>query len=216
LDYTLGTLEASTLLGGSTDDVAYALAVDSNATTIKNVYVAGYTNSVNFPTKTSHSNWKKVKGKEDAFIAKLTPFLTGKVTRTPYAAIVVGDILADSAMAMKLDSANQQLVVIGTTTKTVNLFPGVVPSISYQSANNGGVDGFVMFVDDNLTAASPIKHATYIGGTLDDRPMGLFFSAQTGHTYIVGTTKSANYPAAGTFWGKEEVFISKFDTLLAK
>lgn len=221
LNFSLGHLDASTLLGGSTDDVAYALAVD-NATIIKNVYVAGYTNSVNFPTRTSYSKGKKVKGKEDAFIAKLTPTLTGKVTdKDKYAAIVVGLSLSDTAVAMKLDSANKRMVVAGTTTKSSRpeLFPGVSPNVSYQSQNNGGVDGFVMLVDDNLTIANPIILATYLGGTLEDRPMGLYLhtksDAYMGNIFIVGTTKSSDYPATGEFFGKEEAFISRFDTLLA-
>ncbi len=221
LNFSLGILEASTLLGGSTDDVAYALAVD-NATIIKNVYVAGYTNSVNFPTRTNYSMGKKVKGKEDAFIARLLPTLTGKVTdKDKYAAIVVGLSLSDTAVAMKLDSANHRMVVTGTTTKSSKpeLFPGVSENVSYQSQNNGGVDGFVMLIDDNLTIANPIIQATYIGGTLEDRPMGLFLHTKPddymGNIYIVGTTKSSNYPASGEIFGKEEAFVTRFDTLLA-
>ena len=216
LNFSLGLLDRSTLLGGSTDDVAYALAIDGNATTpIKAVYAAGYTNSVNFPTYTHYTKGKKVRGVEDAFIAKLTPTLTGKVTDKVYQATLVGGTLSDVAMAMKVDSANHQLVVAGNT-KSTN-FP--VDAGAIQPLPAGGADGFVMIVDDNLTAATPVLESTYIGGPMDDRPVGMFLFTKTGesHTgdiYIIGTTKSDTYPTAGgyqtTFGGNEDVFISGF------
>ena len=78
LNFSLGLLQGSTLLGGSADDAAYALAVDGDDTVVRGVYVAGYTSSVNFPTFTHYSKGKKTNGKEDLFVAWLTADLKGR------------------------------------------------------------------------------------------------------------------------------------------
>lgn len=220
-DYTLGVLEGSTLLGGSTDDTAYALAVDGNSTVpIKGVYVAGFTNSVNFPSLTHNSKGKKINGKEDVFVAWLTQNLVGKVQEnSQYAATLLGGTLSDYAVAMKLDYANGRLVIAGNT-KSSNfpILPKPASPARPYTAINGGIDGFVMIVDDNLTASNPIIESTFIGGAADDRPMGVVMT-NTGYIYTVGTTKSTDYRPARTttnaYSAKEDVFISAFDGSVA-
>jgi hypothetical protein len=213
LDFSLGVLEGSTMLGGGTDDAAYALVLDGNDTTVKGVYVAGYTNSVNFPTFTRYTKGKKTNGKEDAFVAKLTPDLKGKFQDgTKYAATLFGGSMSDYAVAMKLNSSSQLVVAGNTKSTNFPIIPAASPPTKPYTQYNGGDDGFVMLMDDNLTALNPIIESTYIGGTSDDRPVGLFVDSG-GDVFIVGTTKSTNYPTTDyqtTIGGKEDVFISVF------
>src|SRR5215469_4644853 len=57
-----------TLLGGSSDDFANGIALDSS----NNAYVTGQTKSSNFPT-TSGALQTALNGTSDAFVAKITP-----------------------------------------------------------------------------------------------------------------------------------------------
>src|SRR5204863_5453490 len=61
------TLTYSTYLGASTDDPGYKIALDPAG----NIYVAGYTNSVDFPTVNPIQPVKSAG--YDAFVAKLSP-----------------------------------------------------------------------------------------------------------------------------------------------
>lgn len=213
LDFSLGVLEGSTLLGGSTDDAAYALVLDGNATTIKGVYVAGFTNSVNFPTLTRYTKGKKTNGKEDGFVAWLSPDLKGRFqTSGKYAATVFGGSQSDYAVAMKLDPSHQLVVTGNTKSTNFPIIPAASPPTKPYTQHNGGDDCFAMILDDNLTVLAPIVESTFVGGSADDRPVGLFVDTG-GDIFIVGTTKSSNYPATDyqvTIGGKEDVFISVF------
>ena len=57
----------STYLGGSSDEQAFGIAVDSAG----NVYVTGYTDSMNFPTASALQ--PSLGGFSDAFVTKLNP-----------------------------------------------------------------------------------------------------------------------------------------------
>jgi len=64
---TGSSLLYSTFFGGSGSDVAHAMAIDS----FENAYVAGYTNSGNFPTAGSPKPYQtSLTGGQDAFVAK--------------------------------------------------------------------------------------------------------------------------------------------------
>ena len=67
-EYTGVTLVASTVLGGSGQDTAYGVAVDS---TNGNAYIAGSTTSVNFPMQAAFGFTNA--GALDAFVAEITP-----------------------------------------------------------------------------------------------------------------------------------------------
>jgi hypothetical protein len=230
LNFSLGKLEGSTLLGGATDDAAYALVLAGTDDNVTGIYVAGYTNSVNFPVSTRYVKGKKLNGKEDGFVAKLTPTLTGKLgDKTMYSATFLGGASSDYIVAMKVDS-NEKLVVAGNTKSTQTTFP--VTTGAYDVLYNGGDDGFVMILNPDLCSLAlpateppcdPVEQCTYIGGTSDDRPVGLYVNGS--NIYLVGTTKSTNYPTyANTegnvpyqaiIGGKEDVFISAFETDLS-
>ena len=71
IDPTLTNLDASTYLGGSADDFAPALASD----TAGNIYVAGSTNSTDFPT--TLTSYGGSSGSFEAYVAKFDNMLQG-------------------------------------------------------------------------------------------------------------------------------------------
>ena len=77
-----GSLLFCTYLGGSGDDRAFGVTVDS----ANNTYVTGYTSSTNFPLANPFQT--RLGGTRDAFVAKLNPagmpafqHLSGRVRR---------------------------------------------------------------------------------------------------------------------------------------
>jgi len=120
--------------------------------------------------------------------------------------------MSDYVMAMKLDETNKRLVVVGyTKSNNFPTKPRPSPAVKPYTAYNGKEDGIVMFVKEDLTASDPIIEWIYLGGTADDRPSGLAV-VSTGNLYVVGTTKSSNFPVTvGSYQGKEDAFISAFD-----
>jgi hypothetical protein len=61
-----GSLDFSTFLGGSDLDTARAIALDNNG----NIYLAGFTESNDFPTENAYQNSRK--GDKEAFVVKLS------------------------------------------------------------------------------------------------------------------------------------------------
>ncbi|MFN3599664.1 MAG: choice-of-anchor U domain-containing protein, partial [Aquificaceae bacterium] len=108
-------------------DEASAIAISSGY-----VYVAGWTNSTNFPN-TSGGAQSSINGSYDAFVAKLTGNLTN-ITQATY----LGGNQTDEASAIAIDSSGN--VYVAGWTESTN-FPNT--SNGTQSSNNGSVDAFV-------------------------------------------------------------------------
>jgi hypothetical protein len=167
----------STYLGGSGTDWLTGIAVDTSGS----VYVAGYTDSPNFPlatlgalpTNTNH-----------VFVAKLDP--TG--SNLVYADYVGGNS-GDYGLALVLDSANE-VYVTGNTQS--NNFPVVK---AYQSQQPGPYSGFLTKVS---AAGSSLLYSTYLGGNTFDVPTSIAIDS-LGEVHLAGYTMSQNFPVANAF-----------------
>lgn len=124
----------STYLGGSADDVGNGVAVDR----VGAAYVAGGTNSSNFPLvqPLGPSFGHGVGG--DAFVAKLDP--NGSSLR--YSTYLGGDGL-DYAAEIAVDASGSAYLTGSTFAPSA--FPTVQP---FQPANGGGIDAFVAKIAD--------------------------------------------------------------------
>jgi hypothetical protein len=117
----------STYLGGSSDDIAQSIAVDSAG----EAFVAGYTASTNFPTASPVQSANA--GSNDAFVTKINSAGSALVYST-----YLGGSSSDSANGVVLDRFAQAFVAGGTGSPD---FPTVAP---IQAANGGGFsDAFV-------------------------------------------------------------------------
>jgi hypothetical protein len=174
-----GGLIFCTYLGGSGDDRAFGIAVDSS----NNTYITGWTQSANFPTVNPAQS--KIKGTRDAFVAKLNPAGSQLLYST-----YLGGTGMDQANAIAID-ASGNAVVVGDTTST-NL---PVTSGAFQTALKGGQDVFVAKLGPN---GNQIVWLTYFGGSTTDHAAAVRFDGSW-DVVFAGSTWSTDIPVASAF-----------------
>jgi Beta-propeller repeat/Abnormal spindle-like microcephaly-assoc'd, ASPM-SPD-2-Hydin len=168
-----------TYLGGSGDDDATGIAVDSSG----NVYIAGYTDSTDFPLATFGS---LPAGDPHVFVAKLNA--SGS---TLLYADYIGGNSYDLAFAMTLDSTGE--VYLTGSTASSN-FPVVN---AYQPAYPGSLNGFVTKVSAD---GSMLVYSTYLGGNGSDIPTSIELDSSL-DMLVAGSTSSNNFPVANAYQG---------------
>ncbi len=167
----------STYLGGSGTDQPTGIAVDSSGS----VYVAGYTDSANFPLATLGALPENT---NHVFVAKLDP--TG--SNLVYADYIGGNS-EDYGLALVLDSANE--VYVTGSTQSSN-FPVVE---AYQSQQPGPYSGFLTKVS---ASGSSLLYSTYLGGNTFDLPTSVAIDS-LGEVHVAGYTMSPNFPVANAY-----------------
>jgi len=167
----------STYLGGGGTDQPAGIAVDNTGS----VYIAGYTDSADFPLATIGS---LPRGTDHVFVAKLDPTGSNLVY-----ADYIGGSNQDFGFALVLDNAND-VYVTGSTQSTD--FPIVSP---YQGAALGSYTGFVTKISAD---GSSLLYSTYLGGNNNDQPSGIGIDS-AGEVYVAGITSSQNFPLVNAY-----------------
>lgn len=234
-EQALTTVNFSTYLGSSREDMAGGVAVDNAG----NVYVVGVTNSFNDGSNT------------DIFIGKMSPAgafvylvtvggtgdetadgisvdASGNVyfvgTSTSYSAsrdVIVGKLNPaasalvyltyfggsdiELARGIAVDPAGNAYVT--GRTQSVN-FP--TTTSAPQKTLRGNADAFVTKLN---AAGSALVYSTYLGGNEHEEGSGIAVDAY-GYAYVTGTTSSTNFPTtAGAFQtaaiGKQDAFVTE-------
>ncbi|MFN3711941.1 MAG: SBBP repeat-containing protein, partial [Alishewanella aestuarii] len=183
LSNDLKTLIQATYLGGSGNDIAYAITLDSSG----NVFVAGYTNSDDFPGTTNGAQPNRGGGR-DAFVAKLSNDL-----KTLIQATYLGGSSWNEARAIAVDSSGN--VFVAGYTYSYN-FPGTFGGA--QQTYGGGKDAFVAKLSNDLRT---LIQATYLGGSYADEARAIALDS-FGNVYVAGYTESDDFP--GTFGGAQQ------------
>jgi uncharacterized protein (TIGR03437 family) len=193
-----GVLQAMTYLGGARDDFGSGLAVDANG----NVYVTGYTNSLDFPV-TSKAYQQKMAGSGgnalftvgDAFVTKLNSGLSQIIYST-----YLGGSRDEAGISIAIDAAGNAYVTGITLSTNFPVTTGAAQSVfhgsSGQPVTDFGVPFFVTgdaFVTKLNTDGSQLMYSTYLGGSADDAPSAIAVDA-AGNAYVGGFTISRDFP----------------------
>jgi hypothetical protein len=170
-------LAYGTYLGGSGDEEATGVAVDSNG----NVYIAGYTDSTDFPS----ANFGSLPaGDFHVFVAKLDP--TGS---TLLYADYIGGNNSDLDFALTIDSAGEAYLAGSTASSN---FPVVN---AYQPTYPGSLNGFVTKVSAD---GSTLLYSTYLGGNGSDLPASIALDSSS-NILVAGSTSSSNFPMENAY-----------------
>jgi len=191
----------STFLGGSGNDFAFALALDSSGA----VTVAGHTDSSDFPTTpgtfgTTHNgtyDW-------DAFVTRLDP-PGGRLLWSTF----LGGGVSDWASALALDSSGAVTVAGQTVSSGFPTTPG-----TYDPTYNGGTyDAFVTRID---ATGSNLLWSTFLGGGGTDWADALALDP-SGAVAVAGRTGSSGFPTTPGAYdttyngGTYDAFVTRLD-----
>jgi photosystem II stability/assembly factor-like uncharacterized protein len=190
----------ATYLGGGGSEVVGSVATDVQG----NIYIAGRTDSVDFPVKNAIQSSSKAFSQ--IFIAKFSP--TGELLFSTY----YGGTANDLATAIAVDPTGN-MYVTGALQSTD--FP-VTNAMQPRSA--GAVDAFVMKIDPSFH----VVYSTYLGGKYNDVGLAIATDAW-GNAYVTGRTESSDFPATpgafqttapGRFNGASNTYPNTFVTKL--
>lgn len=181
------TIAYSTTLGGSAEDSAQAVAVDSAGS----AYIAGNTFSSDFPTINAVQS--NAKGTSDAFVAKVNPAGNALVYST-----YLGGTSHDRAWDIAIESSGSAYVV-GTSYSSD--FPSVNPIHSTPLCDH---DAFIAKLS---STGSTLTYSTFLnlgglswaGGVAVD---------QDGAAYVVGGESPLNFGWCGVY-GYQKAFLAK-------
>ena len=190
-------LSYSTYLGGSasgTNETGFGIAVDVSG----NAYVTGQTASTDFPTasplQAAHGG-----GSDDLFVTKLNAAGSALLYST-----YLGGSGRDEGLSIAVDAAGNAYVT--GFTRSTN-FPTASP---FQAAHSGGVND--VFATKLNPDGSALVYSTYLGGTSSEEGTGIAVDV-TGNAYVIGSTRSANFPTANPF---QATIGSTFDNFVTK
>ncbi len=194
---------ASTYLGGSEHEFCEAIALDDDG----NIYVAGNTRSLDFPTTEGTYN-RNPKGKSDVFIAKFDNDL-----ETLLASTLIGSDEDECAYSMLFDPRGCVYIAGYTSSKN---FPTTAHAYD-EDYNGGDGDAFILKMDKDLKI---LVASTFLGGSgvEDDWRSPELVQDRDSNIYIAGITDSDDFPTTpGAFQekyngGTRDVFLSKFDS----
>ncbi len=205
-----GSLNASggigfvTYLGGSDDDFANGITIDSS----RNLYITGSTMSTNFPvgaTSFQASN----RGQTDGFVVKLNSSAT---------TIVYGGYLGGSGndWSYEIGVDDSGRAAITGETRSTN-FPATTGAISpsCQCSQAGGSDAFVTMIN---AAGTDYVYSTYLGGTVNENQLlgdGTVFVDGGGNIFVAGSTNSPDFPVTSGVLQSNQNGVG-FDAFVAK
>ncbi|MCA1032798.1 SBBP repeat-containing protein [Bacillus timonensis] len=182
----------STFLGGSGNDAANGIAVDSSG----NAYISGITSSSDFPTVNAID--PSFNGVFDVFITKINAAGNAIVYST-----YLGGSSEESSRDIAVDVAGNAYVTGRTNSSD---FP-VVNAI--DSCFNGVADAFVTKIN---ALGNAIVYSTFLGGNAFDQGHRIAVD-NAGSVYVTGFTSSSDFPTKNaidpTYNGGVDAFVVK-------
>ncbi|MEA2204292.1 MAG: hypothetical protein QOE77_1068 [Blastocatellia bacterium] len=189
----------STFLGGSASDFGYGIALDGSGL----VYVAGQTQSTNFPTvNASQSTPGSFDSCGEAFVAKLNLAAPAIVYST-----YLGGGGCDIARAIASDMSGNAYVTGNTSSANF-------PTLSAFQPTRGSQFSSDVFVT-KFNSGGTLGYSTYLGGANDQTGFGIAVDS-SGNAYVTGVTSSGNFPTANPIQGANagfgtDAFVTKLN-----
>jgi hypothetical protein len=193
LNATGSALVFSTYIGGTSDDYATGIAIDSGF----NVYVSGQTLSNDFPVQNAAQPASG--GYYDAFVTKLNSAGSALIYST-----YLGGNDWEAGFAIALDSLGNAYVT-GLTNS--NNFP--TSANAFQTIYGGNGDAFVA----KINASGSLAYSTYLGGIGAERALAIAVD-QAGSAYVTGSNVNGAFPQKDAMQTNEdpstfEAFVTK-------
>jgi hypothetical protein len=189
----------STYLGGDSYDYGLSIAVDSYG----NAYVAGTTESTDFPTLNEYQSYQAY---SDAFVVKLDTNLAGAASLRY--STYLGGANNEGASGVAVDAAGN-VYAAGTTDSTD------FPVRNQYQTDQPSTDAFVTKLNPNLAGAASLLYSTYLGGDSYDYALSIAADS-SGIAYVAGETFSYNFPTLNAyqplFHRDTDAFVTKLDT----
>jgi hypothetical protein len=204
---TASGLVYSRLIGGTSSETGYGLALDSSG----NAYITGQTSSNNFPATGSAADTTYGGGNNDSFVAQLGS--TGSVVFATY----VGGSGSEVAGGIALDP-DGNIYTTGLTSSSD--FPTTAGALDTQLG--GSNDAYVV----KYTPAGAVAYSTFLGGSGSENSLspkslstsGAIAVDSGGTAYVTGSTTSSNFPVLDAVQstqsspGNEDAFVSRLNT----
>jgi hypothetical protein len=197
-------LTYSTFLGGTGDNIETGvdIAVDPSG----EVFVAGYTDSIDFPVTPGafDTSFNSIGGgsfNDDVFVAKLNATGSALIYAT-----YLGGQASEEAEGLVIDSSGAAYIIGYTRSTDFPTTPG-----AFDTGYNGGYDdGFVVKLNPG---GSGLAYATLLGGSQNDAGGAIAINSNN-VAYIAGETSSSDFPVtSGAFDTSQN---GSFDAFIAK
>ena len=191
----------STYLGGAQDETGVGITFNSK----NEIFVTGGTESTDFPTVNPFQSASA--GRQDAFVAKYNPSLSGTAT------LVYSTYLGGSGwdIGRGIALAADGTVWVAGGTYSYNL---PMKGNSHETFYRGDGDAFVAHINTSA-GSSGLEYSSFLGGADQDEATNLVINP-AGQVVVSGWTISATFPITGngmqtTYGGNGNAFISILD-----
>ena len=186
----------STFLGGSFTDQIHGIAVDSGS----DVYVAGNTDSSNFPVTSGAFDTSLNGFQDDVFVSKINS--TGN--QLLYSTFLGGTDI-DEGRGLTIDESGNAFIT-GWSMSTN--FP--TTAAAFDPVQNGQADVFLTQIN---VSGSQLIYSTFIGGNGADEGDEVALDP-LGNAYIAGTSIFSSYPTTlgafdTTYNGEADIIVAK-------
>jgi hypothetical protein len=191
-----GTRQWASYVGGWSMDFATGIAVDDAG----DIFLAGRTESTNFPAVAQGLQSSYGGGSFDAFVLKIS----GKSRKLLWSSYVGGEE-EDNAECIALDEKGNILLAGYTASKS---FPRA--GNAQQKVQGGLIDAFIASMDGN----GKLRWSTFLGGTEVDKATALTVDV-FGNIMVSGFSGSKNFPVTGKGFqsgkgGGYDMFLAQF------
>ncbi|MGA7357200.1 MAG: SBBP repeat-containing protein, partial [Candidatus Sulfotelmatobacter sp.] len=196
------SLTYCTYLGGSGNDVALGIALDSAG----NAYPVGETSSTDFPTSPNPLQGYVAGSKASGFVTKLNSLGTALV----YSTYLGGSSAGDFVGAVALDSSDNVYVTGQTFSSS---FPTTTGAFQPKCGSCSGGDSDA-FVTKLSPTGSALVYSTFLGGSGTDLGDGIAVDS-SGSAYVTGLTGSTDFPLQSALQtalgGADDAFVTKLN-----